>query len=178
MRLLTACLLTTLALPLSAQVYMYQDAKGNTVFTDQPPEGTAALPVDLPPTNTVNLQAGENTLSPDWTSPTLSEGLKPYVILDIKGIGDDDDALRANNGTFNVSINIDPALAEGQTLRLLLDGQPYGQASTNTEFTLTDINRGEHTLAVQVLSGDTVVQQSAAQSFTVQRISVHSPARQ
>ena len=37
MRPLLICLLLSLALPASAQIYKYTDANGNTVFTDQPP---------------------------------------------------------------------------------------------------------------------------------------------
>ena len=57
MRLLTACLLCTLALPAAAQIYKYTDANGNTVFTNQPPEGQSSETVELPPTNTVQPQA-------------------------------------------------------------------------------------------------------------------------
>ena len=34
MRRLLTCLLLTLALPVSAQIYKYTDANGNTVFTN------------------------------------------------------------------------------------------------------------------------------------------------
>ena len=52
MRRTLACLLLILALPVSAQIYKYTDANGNTVFTNQLPEGQAAETVELPPTTT------------------------------------------------------------------------------------------------------------------------------
>jgi hypothetical protein len=88
-----------------------------------------------------------------------------------------EEALRANNGTFTVSVDIDPRLRPGHSLRLLLDGQPYGQPSNVPRLQLTEVDRGEHTLAVEVLSGQRQVQQSESVTFTVQRISVNSPAR-
>ena len=56
MRRMLTCLLLILALPASAQIYKYTDANGNTVFTNQPPDGQNAEAVELPATNTVEAQ--------------------------------------------------------------------------------------------------------------------------
>ena len=78
--------------------------------------------------------------------------------------------LRANNGTFNVSVSIRPALHSGHQLQLVLDGKPYGTPSSGTRFTLHEIDRGDHSLAVQVLNGERVLQSSPPVTFTVQRV--------
>ncbi|WP_277373041.1 DUF4124 domain-containing protein [Pseudomonas sp. AA-38] len=174
MRPLLACLLLALALPASAQIYKYTDANGNTVYTNQPPDGTAAESVELPPTNTVDMQTPK---LPPPTSSGEEKAEAPYKVLRLTGIPDDE-AMRANNGSFVVGVNIQPRLQPGHRLRLILDGQPYGQASNVTSLQLTNIDRGEHSLAVAVLDGDRVIQQSATETFTVQRISLNSPARQ
>ena len=174
MRPLLACLLLALALPASAQIYKYIDANGNTVFTNQPPEGVAAESINLPPTNTVETQAP--AIAPDNSSDsTQSEA--PYAVLSLTGIPDEE-AIRANNGSFVVGVNIEPRLQPGHLLRLILDGQPYGQASNVPSLQLTELDRGEHSLAVAVMAGDRIVQQSTSETFTVQRVSVNSPARQ
>ncbi|BCR22929.1 DUF4124 domain-containing protein [Aquipseudomonas alcaligenes] len=171
MRLLTACLLCTLALPATAQIYKYTDANGNTVFTNQPPEGQASESVELKPTNTVEAQ------QPVVEQPKDAEEKRDaYSRLALKDIPSED-ALRANNGTFMVGVDIEPRLRPGHSLRLLLDGQPYGQPSNVPRLQLSEIDRGEHTLAVEVLSGQRQVQQSESVTFTVQRISLNSPAR-
>lgn len=173
MRPLLVCLLLALALPASAQIYKYTDANGNTVYTNQPPEGAAAESVELPPTNTVDMQ------TPKLPPPASSDEEKaeaPYSVLRLTGIPDDE-AMRANNGSFVVGVNIQPRLLPGHRLRLILDGQPYGQASNVPSLQLANIDRGEHSLAVAVLAGDRVIQQSATETFTVQRISLNSPAR-
>jgi hypothetical protein len=172
MRLLTACLLCTLALPAAAQIYKYTDSNGNTVFTNQPPEGQAAESVELPPTNTVEAQKPVVTEEPE--QPASNQ--PPYSELNLTDIPSDE-ALRANNGTFSVGVKVTPRLQSGHRFRLLLDGQPYGQPSNVPRLQLTNIDRGEHSLAVEVLSGERQIQQSPTVTFTVQRISVNSPAR-
>jgi len=174
MRPLLACLLLVLALPASAQIYKYTDANGNTVFTNQPPDGTAAESVDLPPTNTVEMQTPKMSADAPGNSSTQNEA--PYSVLRLTGIPDEE-AMRANNGTFIVSVSIEPRLQPGHRLRLILDGEPYGQASNVPSLQLTNVDRGEHSLAVAVVAGERIVQQSATETFTVQRISVNSPAR-
>ncbi|QNH07205.1 DUF4124 domain-containing protein [Pseudomonas sp. B11D7D] len=173
MRPLLACLLLALALPASAQIYKYTDANGNTVFTNQPPDGTPAESVNLPPTNTVEMQTPNIPATQDNT-PAQSEA--PYSVLSLTGIPDDE-AMRANNGTFIVGVNIQPRLQPGHQLRLILDGNPYGQASNVPSLQLTNLDRGEHSLAVAVVAGERIVQQSNSETFTVQRISINSPAR-
>lgn len=108
---------------------------------------------------------------------TAAQSEAPYAELSLTGIPDDE-AMRANNGTFIVGVNIQPRLQPGHRLRLILDGEPYGQPSNVPSLQLTNLDRGEHALAVAVMAGDRIIQQSATETFTVQRISVNSPARQ
>ncbi|MEO4046785.1 DUF4124 domain-containing protein [Pseudomonas sp. CAU 1711] len=176
MRLLTACLLCALALPASAQIYKYTDANGNTVFTNQPPEGQAAESVELQPTNTVKAQPLPPVEQPAEAESKTEANQPPYRTLELTDIPSDE-ALRANNGTFSVGVLIEPRLSPGHSLRLLLDGQPYGQRTNVPRLQLVNIDRGEHSLAVEVLSGERQIQQSASLTFTVQRVSVNSPAR-
>lgn len=172
MRPLLTCLLLSLALPAGAQIYKYTDANGNTVFTNQPPEGVAAESVELPPTNTVEMQAPSTPLP----APTAdSEQVAPYRVLQLVGLPDDG-AVRANDGSFNVGVLLEPQLAPAHRLRLLLDGQPYGEPSRSTRLALSNIARGEHRLAVEVLSDGKSFQQSEAVTFTVQRVNTQSPA--
>ncbi|MBU1332300.1 MAG: DUF4124 domain-containing protein [Gammaproteobacteria bacterium] len=171
MRLLLTCLLIALALPASAQIYKYTDAKGNTVFTNQPPEGIQAESVELPPTNTVEMQAPQLPASSPEPAPTQAA----YRVLRLTDIPTDE-ALRANNGTFSVGVQIEPALAPSHRLRLVLDGRPYGEPRQAPPLQLSQIDRGEHSLAVQVLSGERIVQQSETLTFTVQRVNTSSPA--
>ena len=171
MRHLLTCLLLCLALPVGAQIYKYTDANGNTVFTNQPPDGVAAENVELPPTNTLDMQVPRTPPAPS-SDP---EQAAPYRVLQLTDLPDDG-ALRANAGSFSVGVQLEPALAPTHRLRLLLDGQPYGQPSSSTRLPLSNVARGEHSLAVEVLSAGRSLQQSAPVTFTVQRVNTSSPA--
>ena len=166
-------LLMILAAGATAEIYKYTDDKGNTVFTNQPPEGVAADEVKLPPANTVNIKTPEPP--PPLPDERQGESRQPYTSLSIGGIPDDE-ALRANNGTFTVTAQLDPALLPGHQVRFLLDGIPQAPASPSTSLQLNNIDRGTHRLEVEVLEGERVVQR-AMQTFTVQRVHTSSPAR-
>lgn len=172
MRPLLICLLLSLALPASAQIYKYTDANGNTVFTDTPPEGQPRENIELPKTNSVTMQAPSTT--PSDTTDTASAAA-PYSQLQLTDIPDDE-AMRANNGTFSIGVKLQPRLASNHRLRLLLDGKPHGQPTSSTRLQVNNADRGEHSLAVEVLNGDTSIQQSATSVFTVQRVNTSSPA--
>ncbi|WP_053181196.1 DUF4124 domain-containing protein [Pseudomonas thivervalensis] len=164
-------LLLLLALPAAAQIYKYTDADGNTAYSNQPPEGVPAQAVELPPLNSIERQS---PASPD-TPPSPAHSDTPrnaYEILELTDIPTEE-ALRANNGTFTVGVHAQPRLRSPHLFRLLLDGQPYGQPSNVPRLQLVNIDRGEHSLAVQVIDGENLVQQSETVTFTVQR--VHRP---
>ncbi|MEL7560786.1 DUF4124 domain-containing protein [Stutzerimonas chloritidismutans] len=174
MRIALFSLLFILMAPAMAQIYKYTDEKGNTVFTNQPPEGVETNAVDLPPANTVNIK------TPDAPPPLANEQRseeqqQPYRSLAIGGIPDEQ-ALRANSGTFVVNAQLDPPLKQGHQIRFLLDGVPQAEPSSTTALQLVNVDRGTHLLEIQVLSGGQIVQQ-AQEQFTVQRVHVSSPAR-
>jgi hypothetical protein len=172
MRLLTVCLLCTLALPAAAQIYKYTDSNGNTVFTNQPPEGKAAESIQLQPTNTVERQE-TSTAEPPRQPAAKQPVYRRLALINLPS----EEALRANNGTFTVDVDIEPRLRPGHTLRLLLDDRPHGEPSTVPRLQVTNADRGDHSLAVEVLNGDRHILQSEPRTFTVQRISLNSPAR-
>ncbi|HCJ27832.1 MAG TPA: DUF4124 domain-containing protein [Pseudomonas sp.] len=172
MRIALFSLLLLVTIPALAQIYKYTDDKGNTVFTNQPPEGVATDKVELPPANTVNIQTPEPP--PPLEREQDSDRQQPYRSLSIGGISDEQ-ALRANNGTFIVSAQLDPPLQKGHQIRFLLDGIPQAAPSGATALQLNNVDRGTHLLEIEVLSGDRVLQRSA-EEFTVQRVHTSSPA--
>ena len=176
MRFIFAAVLLAAALPATAQIYQYTDAKGNRVFTDQPPLGVDASSVELNITNSLPAPTVKKpvtrTPKDDDASTTLAA---PYTQLLLSGLPDDE-ALRANDGSFTLQVEITPKLAKQHRLQLLIDGQAYGPASTSTSLPVDNLERGEHRLAVQVLANDHVVQSSAEQTITVQRVHTGSPA--
>jgi hypothetical protein len=162
-------MLLSLAFPVMAQIYKYTDADGNTAYSNQPPDGIAAQAVELPPLNSVEPQRPS---APPSEASSREQSHSAYEVLELTNLPTTE-ALRANNGTFTVSVMIKPRLQAPHLLRLLLDDQPYGQSSNVPILQLVNIDRGTHSLAVQVIDGENIVQQSPSVTFTVQR--VHKP---
>ncbi len=166
MRFFVVILLACCAPLAWAQIYKYTDANGNTAYTNQPPDGRASETVELPPLNTVSPGA-KPPPAPPVSAPTAPQAV--YSQLALTGIPSEE-ALRANNGTFTVGVDLQPRLLQGHSFQLVLDGKPYGQPSNVPRLQLVNIDRGEHSLAVQITSGARVVQQSETLTFTVQRV--------
>lgn len=164
-------ILLLITLPVTAQIYKYTDSNGNTAYSNQPTDGVSAHPVELPPLNSVERQPRSKS-EPSADTSRNEQAPGGYQVLELSGVPTDK-ALRANNGTFTVSVLIKPRLQAPHLLRLLLDGQPYGQPSNVPILQLVNIDRGEHSLAVQVFNGEDVLQQSPTVTFTIQR--VHKP---
>jgi hypothetical protein len=160
-------LLLSLAFPVMAQIYKYTDADGNTGYSNQPPDGVTAQPVELPPLNSVESQPPRKPGPP--AKARDSEQPHTYEALELTGLPTTE-ALRANDGTFTVNVLIKPRLQGAHLLRLWLDDQPYGQPGNVPILQLVNIDRGQHRLAVQVIDGDTVIQQSPTVTFTLQRM--------
>lgn len=166
MRPMLMLVLLASAGPAMAGIYKYTDANGNTAYSNQPPDGVAAQPVELPPLNSIEPQAPS---AQPAQAPTGEQPRSAYEVLELTDLPTTE-ALRANNGTFTVGVLIKPRLQGSHLFRLLLDDQPYGQPSNVPSLQLVNIDRGTHSLAVQVISGDSVIQQSPTVAFTVQRV--------
>ena len=171
-----ACLLLIMvALPASAQIYRYTDANGNTAFSNQPPDGVKAKVVELPPLNSVESQKQPGTTMPA-PNPSSPVPLKEvaYEKLELTDLPEGE-ALRANNGTFTMGVAIQPRLAPGHLLQLLLDGNLYGQPGNVPRLQAVNVDRGEHSFAVVVLDNGRIIQQSPTITLTVQRVHVGKP---
>ncbi|MFY0729572.1 DUF4124 domain-containing protein [Pseudomonas sp. NFX15] len=164
-------ILLLIVLPATAQIYKYTDANGATAYSNQPPDGVSAQPVELPPLNSVERQPPADA-DPASEPPRQGQPPKAYEVLTLTGLPTTEN-LRANNGSFIVNVQIEPGLQDQHLLRLVLDDQPYGQPGNVPTLQLVNIDRGEHRLAVQVIEGEKVVQQSPTVNIIVQR--VHKP---
>ncbi|MCK8659275.1 DUF4124 domain-containing protein, partial [Pseudomonas umsongensis] len=58
-------ILLLIALPATAQIYKYTDAQGNTAYSNQPPDGVTAQPVELPPLNLADVDLADFGFSGD-----------------------------------------------------------------------------------------------------------------
>lgn len=177
MRQCLALLLLVFALPAAAQIYKYTDASGNTAYSNQPPNGTKAETVELPPLNSVETVVPAAPPLP--ATQTQSQTRNPqsaaaYQVLALKDLPQEE-ALRANNGSFTVGVAIEPRLQPGHLLQLIVDGAPYGQPTNIPRLQVMELDRGEHSFSVQVLENQRSIQQSETVNLTVQRVHVGKP---
>lgn len=166
-------LLLLIALPAAAQIYKYTDANGNAAYSNQPPDGVKAQVVELPPLNSVDTQRLPSP-APAPAPTTAEQPQVAYPTLELTDLPQDE-ALRANNGTFTVGVAIKPRLMPGHLLQLLVDGTLYGQPGNVPRLQVVNIDRGEHSFAVVVLDKGSIIQQSPTITLTVQRVHVGKP---
>lgn len=166
--------LLLVALPLAAQtVYSYKDSNGNTVFTEQPPANANAKPVKLPE-NTQNLISEEASARRSVPKNQPSSTQQPIINhVAIIGLPKDDGSLRANGGTFSITIQTQSDNSQplpSYTYQIIFDGQPYGTPQSSNSFTFTDVTRGTHTMQANVYNNGMLIASSAVETFTVQRV--------
>lgn len=154
-----------------AAIYEYTDSRGNQVFTNQPPAEVQSRQINLPKPNTI----APAPVDEPQTEPNNSDAASPYQAIVLSHLPDEQ-ALRANNGHFSVEVHTTPALDPKHRLQLLIDGQPHGPALYARVLEAVNVPRGEHQVAVQVLSGKRVLQTSDSQTIHVQRVNTQSPA--
>ncbi|WP_339844111.1 DUF4124 domain-containing protein [uncultured Halopseudomonas sp.] len=179
-----SALLISLAGFAHAQIYTWTDAQGNTIYSDQPHPDSRQI--DLPPTNTLESvvpQMPENRQSAQNQNNNqpgqLSNG---YRTLEIAS-PENDEAIRANDGNLTLTINTEPPLSPGHILRANVDGEMRqeavaGNGQPTQRLTLTELDRGSHTVAVVVTNtrGEEV-QRSQGITVHLQRTSVLQPGR-
>jgi hypothetical protein len=152
-------LLVLLVFPLASPaqtVYRTTDAQGNVVFTDRPPaNATPEDRVEIRPTNTVRPPELPATPAPAEV-PAVEAEIVSYSVAITNPANET--SFPMGPGNFSVSANVNPALQEGASLQLFIDGTPRGEPQQNTNWDLTNVFRGRHDLTVGVIdrSGDTV----------------------
>ncbi|KTD21269.1 DUF4124 domain-containing protein [Legionella londiniensis] len=134
---------------LHAEIYKWTDSEGNVHFSDKPHPG--AEKIDLPPVQ---------TFSPPPTPPPAETMVNPEVAAKTPDYEiaisqpENDATIRNNQGSVSVALEIQPRLNPGDKVQIVFDGTPIGEPQTATVFQLSDINRGAHTLAAQIVGSD------------------------
>lgn len=151
-----------------AGIYRYQDASGQWVFSDRPPDA-AAEPVEAAPVNRFE--------SPPAAAPTPrlerpAPAQPPYAALQVVG-PQDDETIHDNAGRVTVRLASEPALQADHRYVVLLDGATAASADARGIATLDNVDRGTHRLAAQIRDAqDRVLIQSAERAIHVKRLSL------
>lgn len=171
------------ALPAAGAIYRTVDEDGNVVFTDVPPKETSKA-VKLDNHNDYTPPAAEtaprNTGGTGWLADEDADQQDTahpgYSSITIAHPGDDA-AVRENAGNLTVTIESEPALDTnlGHSIEVLLDGESAATAD-GASVTLTNIDRGTHTLSANIVdSSGSVLGSSGTVTFHMLRYSQLNP---
>ena len=131
---------TTLAQP----VYKFTDADGNVTFTDTPPLSSGGRIEE-------HAVHAPNTAKPIETTraPATPVEVEEPICYDTRIVTPADNAtIPMGPGNFTVQAALNPRLAPGEALQLLLDGEPVGAPQRAANWQLTNVDRSEHQLQV------------------------------
>ena len=152
-----------------AELYKKVDEQGNITYSDVP--SSTAKPVKPPGLSTYGTpnQHKQPLKKPDAKQSPVPVAVQ-YTALTIASPANDE-ALRENSGAVSVKITLTPPLdtQSGHKLVLVLDQKSAAVAQT-TDISLTDVERGAHTLKVQVTDANTrVLKESSEIGFQLHR---------
>jgi len=133
----------------AGEVYRVVDEDGQITFTDSPTVNTKAETIDLPAINITTApparsNEGDGETTGDevpYTSARIAQPLNKATIP-------------PGQKTVVVELALKPALQEGHLAQLYIDGRPQGSATASTTFSVSNLNRGEHKVYIEVLGAD------------------------
>ena len=160
------------SLALAATVYKWVDENGIVHYSDQPHPN--AQKVGVQPAQTY--KAGDVPAAPGGPTAPPAAAPPPYQGCAIAQPTDGQTFTSVDS--LSIIVRTDPALRPGDQIFLILDGQPLnGGAATGSQFSLTPVDRGTHTLQAVVRDNDGGVRcQTPGVTYNVQQPSLLSPA--
>jgi Domain of unknown function (DUF4124) len=128
-------------------VYKTVDAEGNTVFSDAKTDGAEVM--EIKEAQSINSPAARTFKATPAKEKQKDPGYTKLVIASPKN----DSTIHAGDGNISVAVTLEPALNGKDSMVLFMDGKQVlsGRAP---QFSLTNIDRGTHTIDVAVISED------------------------
>lgn len=145
-RMLGLSLLGFVSVAQAAAIYTWKDDNGIIHFSDKPQKN--AQTVDLPQAKTqMSLKAPKTENKKKALPSPFVRFLTPIH----------EETLRENSGTITVEALSNRPLEAPYTYQLLLNQAPHGHSQLENQWQLTNVDRGEHTLQVQLLKDQQVI---------------------
>jgi hypothetical protein len=154
-------LLLCFSASVSAQIYRWVDADGQTHYSDHPNPGSDRLDI-------------KSGVASSNSRPATREGstvpsLGPYRSFEIVS-PEPNQTLRLESASLPVSLLLDPPLMAGHRLELLVDGEPIKfEEPIGTQLSLNGLSLGTHSTEAHILDGTGIVARSAPVSFHLRR---------
>jgi hypothetical protein len=128
------------------QVWKWVDKNGLTHYSDQPAPG--ATRVDLH----VQTYDSEQGAIPTSPTSTTRKAKAPATERNVRITQpSNDETINGTGGTLTVTVQPEPALQAREAILLTMDGQPVAEPGAATSFTVNEVPRGTHTLAVSIV---------------------------
>jgi hypothetical protein len=163
------------SLSVAGTVYKWVDENGVVHYSDQPhPE---AKKVDVPAAQTYKGAASVPAMPAGPPAPPASA--QPASAYQGCAISQPtNDQTFTNVDSLSIVVRTDPGLRAGDQVFLTLDGQPLnGGKPTGSQFTLSPVDRGTHSVQAVVRNSEGgVLCQSQGVTFNVHQPSIQNPA--
>ena len=174
--LLALCLPALLAQAQESKVemWMWKDANGVVHYSDVPGPGAKKVGIDVAPAQPDTAPARQATPPPGAEQEPVQA--TSYESLQIVSPANEASYFDAD-ALVDVQIESDPALMDGDTLHLYLDGKRVGNSGDATSYSLSSIDRGAHTLVAVIFDAQAKEKIRSAQVvFFMKQNTINSPA--
>ena len=151
---------------LLGEVYKSVDEDGNIIFTDRPTTNSEEIKLkELKTTETVKPSTSSSSRNNRGENNEDHSYEKIVVSNPENG-----SSVRSNSGNVTISVLVKPSLRSGHKILITMDGKELSKG-TGTNISLTNIDRGSHTVGVSVIDSSSKPIISGTSTFTILRAS-------
>lgn len=173
MRVLFILLINLLAVPSWAEVYKQVDENGNVIYTDIPKKKSEQPHKVAPITTFESKKAApryKEGSSRRKATKNKEQGPSSYTVA--ISTPQDNQSVRADDGKVTLQASVEPSLASNHELIFLVDGAEVAKGSS-TQTVLENLDRGSHSVQVQITANQQVISSSDTVTFYLQRGTVY-----
>ncbi|MFC3152360.1 DUF4124 domain-containing protein [Litoribrevibacter euphylliae] len=132
-----------------AKVYKWVTEDGTVVYSDQPHPDAEILNIEpLHPYKAPSYNLPETTEEEEDKAQVNATARYSSVTVDFP---EHEANIHGTAGSFTVAVSSNPSLKKGDKYQLLIDQRAIGEPTSLTQFNVQNIDRGEHSVAVQIL---------------------------
>lgn len=167
--ILVLLMLVTFSAATAETGYRIVHPDGTVEFTDDATKGGEEIQLKEAPTY-------ESVPVPPSRSPSLGDRQQPKGYQSVKILAPQQEQVIWFDGSaVGVSVQVVPALADGHSISLEMDGNEVASGSGGS-FSLTEVFRGSHTLTAKVIDNSgSVVLTSEPVTFHMKRHTTNNP---
>lgn len=162
------CVVAASATAAPKKIFVWKDENGVLVFSDTPRVNASELKLTTNP----NIADKPDTSVFDNVDAVSTEA-EVFNVEIVKPAANS--TIRDNNGSVYVSANVTPRFKRGLTAKLFFDGKLYAEQQGSAIFIMRNVDRGEHTIYMQLVDSGKVIATSPTTTFYLHRQSVITP---